>query len=317
MSGNRNSVIALTGGVGGAKLALGFSDIVPPEQLHIVVNTGDDFEHMGLTICPDLDTILYTLSGRNNEQQGWGLEDESWRMMDALGKLGGETWFQLGDLDLATHLFRTHILASGGGLHSIAEQLAEKMGVRAKIYPMTEDRVRTIVNTQGEGDLPFQRYFVERQCDPAVSGFRFSGIDEASLNPRFAEILSTNAACDIIICPSNPFVSVDPILQLPGCWQALRESKAVVTAVSPIVSNMAIKGPAAKMMAELDMPVTALGVAQYYVERYPGLLDRFVIDISDGGLRDAVAALGLDVLVTDTIMKTRQDKKALAEQLLA
>jgi LPPG:FO 2-phospho-L-lactate transferase len=315
MTTRSRKILALTGGVGGAKLALGLADLLPPEKLEIVVNTGDDFTHLGLHICPDIDTLLYTLSGRSNEKLGWGLAGETWQAMDALAELGGQTWFRLGDRDLATHLWRTEALAAGRGLAQVTSELARRLGVECAVHPMSEDPVRTVVHTS-EGDLPFQHYFVRRQCEPAVRGFRFEGIGDARPNPKVIAVLEHEPLSAVIICPSNPFVSVDPILRLPGMVVALRALDAPVIAVSPIVAGMAIKGPAAKMMAELDMPVTALGVAQHYAEHYPGLVDSFVIDQSDVTLGADIGRIGIDVAVTSTIMKTRTDKKRLAQFIL-
>lgn len=311
----QSKVLALTGGVGGAKLALGLTDILGADRLEIVVNTADDFQHLGLNICPDIDTLLYTLSGKNNQQLGWGLAGESWAAMDALEQLGGETWFRLGDRDLATHLWRTQALASGAALAQVTCDLAKRMGVEHNIHPMSDDPVSTIVHSD-EGDLPFQQYFVRRQCAPAVSGFSFQGLDSASFNPAVSKLISTQAVRGIIICPSNPFVSVDPILKIPGLYESLKESGVPVIAVSPIVAGMAIKGPAAKMMGELNMPVTALAVAKHYAEQYPGLLNHFVIDQSDGTLALQINELGITAATTATVMKTREDKKSLAEFVL-
>jgi LPPG:FO 2-phospho-L-lactate transferase len=309
------TILAITGGVGGAKLALGLADELADSQLHIMVNTGDDFRHLGLYISPDLDTLLYTLSGRSNQSLGWGLESESWNTMGALEALGGETWFRLGDKDIATHLWRTAALASGTGFLEMVDTLATNMCVGCKIHPMSEDRVSTTVITE-EGELPFQHYFVRRQCQPSVTGFRFEGIEQAQPNPDILHMLATEPPTAIIICPSNPFVSVDPILQIPGMCEALRASSAPVIAVSPIVAGMAIKGPAAKMMEELNMPVSALAVARYYSERYPGLLSDFVIDQSDAALESELAQTGVKVAMTKTIMHSRQDKQALARFVL-
>jgi LPPG:FO 2-phospho-L-lactate transferase len=305
-------VLALSGGVGGAKLALGLQDVLPARNLHVLVNTADDFRHLGLHISPDIDTLLYTLSGRASVSQGWGLEGESWCTMAALEELGGETWFRLGDRDLATHLFRTQRLAAGESLADITAQLAQRMGISCHIHPMSNALVRTTVHC-ASGTLPFQRYFVERRCEPAVSGFSFEGIAGASPNESVIELLRGGEVSAIVVCPSNPFVSIDPILQLPGLWTALRDSAAPLALVSPIVAGAALKGPAGKMMRELDMPVTALGVAEHYCRHYPGLLEYFVIDESDATLAAAIGELGLEVAVTSTIMKSREDKRRLAQ----
>ena len=310
-----STILAISGGVGGAKLALGLADEVSAARLHLLVNTADDFEHLGLQISPDIDTLLYTLAGLSNQSLGWGVEGESWNAMDALEQLGAETWFRLGDRDLATHLWRTQTLANGASFVQMVDLLAQRLGVDCNIHPMSEDPVRTTLSTD-EGELAFQHYFVRRQCQPSVSAIYFKGIESACPNPAVMQLLVSNAPAAIVICPSNPFVSVDPILQIPGMWQALRDCSAPVIAVSPIVAGMAIKGPAAKMMQELKLPVSALAVANYYSERYPGLLSGFVIDNSDASLQQQIGALGMDVTVTNTIMRNREDKQKLAQNVL-
>jgi len=311
MSSAQHSILALSGGVGGAKLALGLADELTPGQLHVLVNTGDDFEHLGLHISPDIDTLLYTLAGLANEKLGWGLAGETFNAMEALQRLGGETWFRLGDKDMATHLWRTRQLQQGKSLGQVTAGLAQRLGVHTHVHPMTEEPVRTTVHCAGE-NLKFQHYFVREQCEPAVTGFSFEGISAARPNRDTMRLLHDNAFSSVVICPSNPFVSVDPILQVPGLWLALRDNPAPVVLVSPIVAGLAIKGPAAKMMAELGVPVTALGVAQHYCTRYPGLLDYFVIDDSDVTLVDEIGKLGVGVAVTSTVMKSREDKQRLA-----
>jgi len=281
-------------------------------RLHVLVNTGDDFEHLGLHVCPDIDTLLYTLSGQSDQARGWGLANETFNALEALGRLGGETWFQLGDRDLATHLWRTRQLAAGKPLSEVTAQLAQRFGVAVGVYPMSDDPVRTTVRSPG-GDLPFQQYFVRERCEPPVLGFEFEGIHSAAPNRTCHDLLCRGAVGRIIICPSNPYVSVDPILQLPGLWQSLRDAAAAVILVSPIVGGAALKGPAAKMMAELGAPVTALGVAQHYCTHYPGLVDHFVIDDSDATLAADIEALGIEVAVTGTVMREREDKRRLAE----
>lgn len=308
-------VLALSGGVGGAKLCLGLDDLLPGGQLHIACNTGDDFEHLGLTICPDIDTVLYTLGGISNLQQGWGLDGETWQVLGALEQLGADSWFRLGDRDLATHLWRAGELARGASLSAVTAELARRLGLKAAVYPMSDDPVRTVVHTAG-GDLPFQHYFVREQCRPLVRGFSFTGVGTAALQAKLVELCASRALAGVIICPSNPFVSIDPILQLDSFWQTLRESQVPVLAVAPIVAGQALKGPAAKMMAELALPVTATGVAAHYAERYPGLIGTFVVDHSDATLAPAIQALGMEVEVTATIMRERADKRALAEACL-
>jgi LPPG:FO 2-phospho-L-lactate transferase len=308
-------VLALSGGVGGAKLCLGLSDLLADGELKVVVNTADDFEHLGLLVCPDIDTLLYTLSRRNNRELGWGLAGETWQAMDALAALGGETWFRLGDRDLATHLWRRDAISRGLDLLQLTTELAAAMGIESEILPMSAQPVRTQVHSP-EGDLPFQHYFVKHQCQPAVTGFSFVGLEAAVPNPRLMQLLQHGAPRAIVICPSNPFVSIDPILQLPGLWPALRDCPAPVIAVSPIVAGMAIKGPAAKMMAELGMPVTAEAVAAHYRVSYPGLIDCFVIDESDATLAPSIEEQGMATAVAATVMHNDDDKRALAAEVL-
>lgn len=309
---SEKKVLALSGGVGGAKLALGLANQLLPSQLTIIANTADDFEHIGLSISPDLDTVMYTLADVNNKEQGWGLAGESWNAMDALATLGGETWFRLGDRDLATHLLRSQKLAAGETLSSVTQELCHRLGVRHPIIPMSDNAVRTRIQTR-QGDLAFQHYFVREQCAPEVEGIYFDGLDDALPHPTIAQLLNDEQLAAIIICPSNPFVSVDPILHLRGVRDALKNSTAPVIAISPIVAGIAIKGPAAKMMAELNMPTTAFAVAQYYGD----LLDGFIIDQSDSALKIDIEQTGVKVHCTNTIMNTLQDKVSLASETLA
>ena len=305
-------VIALSGGVGGAKLALGLSRLGLGDDLLIVTNVGDDFEHLGLNICPDLDSVTYALAGLNDQEKGWGRADEGWRFMEALGDLGGDIWFNLGDRDLAMHVLRTEALARGESLTQVTRSITRQLGITAQVVPMTDDPVRTMVQT-ADGPLAFQHYFVRDRCEPVVTGFEFEGIAAARPQADFMTALSDPELLAIVITPSNPFVSVDPILALPGVRAAMAAAPAPVIAVSPIVAGLAIKGPAAKMMAELGMPSTALAVAQHY----GGLLDGFVLDHGDQDQADAVAALGIRPLVTKTVMQSLEDRIKLAEFVLA
>lgn len=307
----RTQTLALSGGVGGAKLALGLSNVIPSDQLTIVANTADDFEHLGLPISPDLDTLMYTLAGRNNKEQGWGLAGETWQAMNMLTDYEAETWFQLGDKDIATHLVRAQLIRQGQSLSQVTQHLCKQLGVQPKVLPMSNDPVSTRVLTD-KGELAFQHYFVRDRCEPAVSGFRFDGIDTAQPDPEFMGLLTSDNLKAIIICPSNPFVSVQPILDLSGVRVALKQSSAPVIAVSPIVAGEAIKGPTAKMMAELNMPISALAVAEYYQD----LIDIFVIDEADSAHTDAIRALGLEVKVAPTVMSNLHDKISLAEQIV-
>ena len=304
--------LALSGGVGGAKLALGLAKVLPPGQLTVVANIADDFEHLGLHISPDLDTLMYTLAGLANPETGWGLEGESWNFLDALEKLGGETWFRLGDKDLATHVERSRRLKAGETLSQVTQALSTGLGIEHKIVPMSNDPVRTIVNTQ-EGDLSFQHYFVRDKCAPAVQGFRFEGMAEASPAPDFLSAMTSPDLAAVIICPSNPFVSVDPIMLIPKIRELLPRTDVPIIAVSPIVSGLAIKGPAAKMMAEIGMPTSALAIAGYY----SGLIDALVIDTQDASAKPDIEDPDMAVLVTNTVMNTTEDKETLARDILA
>lgn len=305
------SCIALSGGVGGAKLAAGLARAADPARLLIVANTGDDLEHLGLYISPDLDTLMYTLAGINNRHTGWGRADETWTFMAALEALGGETWFRLGDGDLAMHVERTRRLRAGATLTAITADFAARLGIAARIVPMSDDPVRTVVDTPA-GPLAFQHYFVRDRCQPQVSGFRFEGAVAAHANPVFVEALSDPALRAIVICPSNPFISIDPILALPHIRTRLETARAPVIAVSPVVGGRAVKGPTTKMMRELAMPETAAAVASHYGE----LLDGFVLDAVDAPIADQVRASGIDVLVTNTVMNTLADKETLARAVL-
>jgi LPPG:FO 2-phospho-L-lactate transferase len=299
--------------VGGAKLALGLSSVLAPEQLSIVTNTADDFDHMGLRICPDLDTVMYTLADLSNKEQGWGLAGETWNFLDALKKLGGESWFQLGDRDLATHVTRTTLLQAGMTLSEVTAHLCTKLGVNHRVFPMTDSQVSTHVLLKAGGSLSFQHYFVRDRCQPEVIGFHFDGMDDARPSAAFEAALADPELSAIIICPSNPFVSVDPILSIPGVRNLLREVPAPVIAISPIVGGRALKGPTAKMMKELEMPQSAVSVANHYSD----LLDGFVLDHEDADLVPAVQELGIATTVTSTVMINLKDRIQLAEDVLS
>ncbi len=307
-------ILALAGGVGGAKLAAGLQTALDaPADLLTVVNTGDDFEHLGLHISPDLDTVTYTLSGRANPETGWGLAGETWRFLDALAALGGEDWFRLGDRDLATHVERTRRLRAGETLSRVTSDLSGRLGAPSRIAPMCDEPVRTVVET-GAGDLPFQEYFVRRACEPAVRGLRFEGARSARMSAAFASALADPALEAVVVCPSNPYLSVDPILAVPGAREALARCAAPVVAVSPIVGGRAIKGPAAKIMRELGVEASAAAVA----DRYRDLLDGFVLDETDRALARAIesAGAGVRVRVERTVMRTGEDRVRLAARVL-
>jgi LPPG:FO 2-phospho-L-lactate transferase len=305
-------IVALAGGVGGARLALGLAQVLTPRELTIVVNTGDDFEHLGLSICPDLDTVVYTLAGVHNPLTGWGRANETWTFMHALGELGGDTWFQLGDQDLAMHVVRTRALRAGVPLSRVTSELARRLGVRHVVLPMSETPVRTRVQT-ARGELAFQDYFVRLRSRPRVLGFRFVGARGARVPSPLRKILLSARTEAVVICPSNPFVSVAPIVSVPAIRSWLRERRVPVVAVSPIVGGAAIKGPAAKMLRELGAEVSALGIARHYDK----LIDGWVIDRADANLRPRIEALGHSVLVTDTIMRDRSASKTLAAEVIA
>jgi LPPG:FO 2-phospho-L-lactate transferase len=298
-------IIALAGGVGGAKLADGLAQILPPENLTIVVNTGDDFVHLGLSICPDLDTVCYSLAGLANLETGWGRSGETFQALENIRRLGGADWFRIGDQDLATHIERTRRMAAGQPLSQITREFCQAWGVRPRVLPMSDQPVRTIVETVEFGDLPFQEYFVHKQCEPKVKGFRFDGIQEARPAPGLLD--AVNGADAVVLCPSNPWVSIDPILSIAGLRSAMA-GKPVV-AVSPIIGGKTVKGPAAKMYSELGILPSALAVARHYGK----LLTGFVLDRVDMHL---VKDILVPVWVTNTLMKTQANRRRLAQDVL-
>lgn len=306
------TVVAMSGGVGGAKLVSGLAQNLAADELVVIANTADDFDHLGLRICPDLDSVMYALAGINDQKRGWGLADESWQAMGALERLGGENWFQLGDQDLATHILRSQRLRNGTSLTAVTESLCTPLGIECRLLPMTDDPVATRVDTD-EGELAFQEYFVKRQCEPAVKGFEFAGIEQATANSAWLEAMRCEYLQALIICPSNPYVSVDPMLNLPGVREAIAGLSCPVVAVSPIIAGAAIKGPAAKMMRELGCPSSALAVA----EHYKGLVTDFVIDKADRQLVQDIEALGMRVHCCDSLMRNAEDRRRLAAEVLA
>ena len=309
MSTDNRPVLALSGGVGGAKLALGLYRVLPPDTLTVIANTGDDFEHLGLSISPDLDTLLYTLSGQDNPELGWGRRGETWTFMAALEALGGETWFRLGDGDLATHVERTRRLKAGDSLSAIMEDLRGRLGIAARLLPMSDDRVRTRLRT-GDGWLDFQDYFVRLRCEPVIDRLDFAGAETAQPHPDFLARLADPDLRAVVICPSNPFISIDPILALPGVREGLRDCRAPVVAVSPIIAGKAVKGPTAKMMAELGLPVDAATPARHYRD----FLDLYIADEADAA---AVKDREIPVVLTRTLMQSLADREALARTMLA
>ena len=362
-------VLALSGGIGGAKLALGLYRILPPDTLTIVANTGDDFEHLGLAISPDLDTLLYTLSGNDNPELGWGRRGETWTFMAALEALGGDTWFRLGDGDLATHVERTRRLRAGETLSHIMDDFRRHLGIAARLLPASDDPVRTRLHIvpnspnslrespsppfrgererpapkawegevgvagrsgiphltpalsaphetkaggegEAEGWLDFQDYFVRLRCEPVIDRIDFAGAAEARPHPEFLSVLAEPSLRAVVICPSNPFISIDPILAVPGVRAALRDCRAPVVAVSPIIGGKAVKGPTAKMMQELGLPVDAAAVARHYRD----LLDFYIADEDDAA---AVAGLDIPVMLARTLMQSLADRETLARTVLA
>jgi LPPG:FO 2-phospho-L-lactate transferase len=305
-------VLALAGGVGGAKLVDGLAQVLPAEDLTVVVNTGDDFQHLGLKICPDLDTVCYTLAGLANPATGWGRDDETWNSMDSFTTLGGPAWFRLGDRDLGTHLERTRQMKNGRTLSQVTRSFCEIWGIGPTVLPMSDDPVPTIVITD-EGELPFQEYFVQRRCEPKVSGFRFDGVRNAEPAPGLLEAI--RASNLVVICPSNPWVSIDPILELPGVRAELvvhKELGLKILAVSPIIGGQAVKGPVTKMYQEMGIEPSALAVADHYVD----LLDLFVYDVVDIDLDPAIRQLKIQTQCFQTLMKSKKDRKYLASEIL-
>jgi len=299
--------VVLCGGIGGVKLVAGLSRVLAPEQLAVAVNTGDDFQHLGLHISPDIDTVLYTLSGQVNPDTGWGRRDETWHFLDALGELGGETWFRLGDRDLATHVYRTRQLSLGRTLSQVTDDLRERLGVECRVLPMSDQPVATRVRTD-RGTLDFQHYFVRDRAAPRVAAIEYHGAEHASAAPGVVAALADPALGAVIIAPSNPYLSIDPILAVPGMRRAIADSKAPVLAVSPIVRGAAIKGPTAKIIAELGRNASALEVLRHYQP----LLDGFILDSADRELAAEAETTGIRTTAGNTIMKTPEDKQQLA-----
>ncbi len=303
MGESKLKIVALAGGVGGAKLAHGLAQVLPPEDLTVIVNTGDDFEHYGLYICPDLDTVCYTLAGLANPETGWGRMDETWNVIENASQLGGPDWFRLGDKDMGTHLERTRRLKDGSTLSEITRDFCKAWGVEQTVLPMSNQPVRTMVNTE-EGELSFQEYFVHRRCEPSVKGFRFENADKAEPAPGAkAAIQSADA---VIFCPSNPWVSINPILKV------IQKIEKPIYAVSPIIGGQTVKGPAAKMYRELGIEPSAFAVANHY----RGLLTGFVMDNADAQLIESVRSLNIQIHVTNTLMKGLEDRQELAVDIL-
>ena len=303
------SVIALTGGIGGAKLALGLHRILAPGDFMTICNTGDDFYHLGLEISPDIDTVLYTLAGLADPSQGWGRRGETWNFMAALEEIGGHTWFQLGDQDLATHIERTKRLTEGETLSAVTDYFRQQLGIATRIVPMSDDPVRTRLRTT-MGWIDFQDYFVRQNCKPSVREIAFDNVETARIAPAILPALSDPHLRAVVICPSNPLISVEPILAVPGMRKALRSCTAPVIGISPIINGQAVRGPAAKLMEELGFEPSASAVAQ----RYADVIDTWIVDESDA---DARVPTGVEKVVTETLMITIKDREKLAQKVLA
>ena len=308
MSARKEKYLGLSGGVGGAKLCLGLAQILSPQDVAFVVNTGDDFEHMGLHISPDIDTLTYTLSGLSNPELGWGRNNETWNFIEAIKQLGGESWFNLGDADLAMHILRTEMLQSGVSLTEATHKLTRNVGIEHTILPMSNDPVRTVVHS-ADGDLAFQHYFVRDRCEPVISGFSFSGAAEAQISSQLRAWLDDPDLCGVVICPSNPYVSIEPLFSVPEFGDWLCSTDVPVVAVSPIVGGEAIKGPTAKMMAELAIPASAEAVANHYLDK----IDGFILDECDAELETAIRGLEIETTVAHTVMVTLTDRIELAK----
>jgi LPPG:FO 2-phospho-L-lactate transferase len=299
-------VVVLTGGVGGAKLVLGLTRVMPTSDITAIVNTGDDFRHLGLWVSPDIDTLLYTLSGQSNQDQGWGREGESWNFMEALRSLDGEDWFALGDGDLALHVLRSRALEAGRSLSEITRDFARSWDIESNILPMSDQPVQTVLTTN-EGELPFQRYFVERRCEPGVRAIRFEGASDAEPAPGVVDAIGDSSNRAILIAPSNPYLSVDPILAVPGIRAALSTASVPVVAVTPIIGGAAVKGPTAKLMNELGIEVSPAAIAAHY----DGLIDALLVDE-----RDRAISIDVPHAFADTMMTTLDDRARVASAAL-
>jgi LPPG:FO 2-phospho-L-lactate transferase len=302
-------ILALAGGVGAARFLDGLTRVIPPEEVYVVGNTADDTEIYGLSISPDLDTVVYTLAGLANPVHGWGIENDTFESLAALGRLGEDTWFQLGDRDMATHIFRTNRLRAGTKLSAVTAEIAGSLGVRSTVVPMSNDPVRTIVRTP-DGKMAFQTYFVRRRAQDKVLAVTFQGAEKARPTPGLLRAI--RSASGIVFCPSNPIISIGPILAVPGIRNALSRRSCPSAAISPIVGGRALKGPAGSMMKSLGKDVSALGVARIY----QGLVDILVLDTVDAALAPSIQELGIQTVVTNTIMSGPAEKKALARSVV-
>ena len=304
-----DAVTVLSGGIGGAKLVLGMFSLLPPDRLTVIANCGDDLTLFGLRICPDSDTLLYTLADEVHPEQGWGVAGDTFRALKRVQQLGGEAWFNLGDVDLGLHLYRTELLRQGTGLAEVTRRVAQSLGVMCRVLPMCEQSVTTRLETD-EGPLDLQHYLVRRQAQPAVSRVTYEGASQALPGPGVLEAIADSRL--VVIAPSNPFISIGPILAVPGVRGALQASRALRVAVTPLVAGRALKGPTDKMMAEMGLPVSPLTVAQHYKD----FLDVFVLDSQDEALRPRIESLGMRCLAAPTVMRDLPAKQALARAVL-
>ncbi|MEY2943051.1 MAG: hypothetical protein RLY97_1065 [Pseudomonadota bacterium] len=308
MSGH---VLALSGGVGGAKMAAGLAAILPPERLTVVVNTGDDFEHLGLSICPDIDSVVYAMAGLNDRQRGWGMMDESWQMMAMLRRLGGPDWFNLGDRDLAMHLMRSAGLRQGLSLSDVTAQLVKALGIGGNIVPMSDDPVQTQIET-AQGWLDFQSYFVGQQCQPIAKAIRFDGAEKAQISPAFAAALVRPDLAAVVICPSNPYLSIEPILAIPTVREALLGLQVPRICISPLIGGAAVKGPLGKLLMELGNGANNAAIAAHY----GALISHMMIDRTDVSDAAPLHMAGLCVSLADTLMRHAADQSRLAHEVL-
>lgn len=309
---NGRQIVALSGGIGGAKLAFGLSQLLADEELSVIANTGDDFEHLGLHVSPDVDTLIYTLAEVGNRETGWGRADETWSFMEALEDIGAPTWFKLGDKDLALNVFRSSELRAGTTLSDITSLVARQFGLRTQIIPMSDDPVRTMMDTDA-GTLSFQEYFVHRQCNPVVNQIRFDGVERARPSPGLQALLADPGVGAYVVCPSNPYLSIDPIIALPGVRAGIAANRAPVVAVSPVVAGESLKGPTGKIMTELGVACTATAVARHY----QGLIDGMIIDDRDASLVPEIERTGVRAVTTSIVMNSASEKVSLAEAVLS
>jgi LPPG:FO 2-phospho-L-lactate transferase len=311
--GDEVHYLILSGGVGGAKLALGLSRVVRPSELTIAVNVGDDFDHMGLRVCPDIDSVVYALAAKNDWERGWGRADETWNFLEAVKELGGPDWFQLGDRDLAMHVRRTQLLRSGRALSEVTSLLARQFGIAATVTPVSDDAIKTeLITTEGE-TLSFQSYFVERRATPQLRSATYVGADSARLAPPVLDALGSGSLRGIIICPSNPVLSIAPMLAVPDLRQALRAARVPIVAVSPLRSGRAFKGPTVQNMIDVGFEASSRGIVDFYKP----LLSALVLDLADAALAPDIERLGVGIQVVNTAMPDASACTAVAEQLIS